>query len=102
MSITTPIGVITEDGRLVLPSVISAQTLRSKNYRKLKDPLPEEILVDCSQVEECDSTAIAALIWLLKEVTRQNKRITWQNMPEQMRRLVDLYDLNHTDLIHAP
>ncbi len=93
----TPIGRI-ENGKIVLPAVLTAKVLRDSSYETLPE-LPKTLQVDCTFLERCDSTGIAALVWLLRQAVAQDCRVRWRYIDDSLRRLLTLYQLDTKELI---
>jgi phospholipid transport system transporter-binding protein len=50
-------------------------------------------IIDLSQVEDVDSSAVSMLLEWQREAARRRRRIDFVNMPEKLTSLVRLYDL---------
>ena len=93
----TPIGRI-ENDRLVLPSALTAQSLRDTAFTNLSE-LPRTLRVDLGALTHCDSAGIAALIWLLRQAVAKDCRISWHHIAAPLRQLLTLYQLDTKELI---
>ena len=51
-------------------------------------------IIDLSQVEDVDSSAVSMLLEWRREADRRKRRITFVNMPEKLKSLVQLYGLS--------
>jgi phospholipid transport system transporter-binding protein len=50
-------------------------------------------IIDLSQIENVDSSAVSMLLEWQREAGRRKRSITFVNMPEKLKSLVRLYDL---------
>ena len=50
-------------------------------------------IIDLSQVEDVDSSAVSMLLEWQREAGRRKRRLIFVNMPEKLKNLVQLYDL---------
>lgn len=51
-------------------------------------------IIDLSQIEDVDSSAVSMLLEWQREADRRKRRITFVNIPEKLTNLVQLYDLS--------
>jgi phospholipid transport system transporter-binding protein len=58
-----------------------------------------EVTLDLSQVTEVDSTAVSLLLEWRRAARRENRRITYVNLPENLKSLAALYGV--TELIEG-
>lgn len=76
---------LADDGRLLLTGELSMGTvpiLLKQGY--LQDRSDAEIRVDLQGVERADSAGVALLIEWQRTASRQQRRISFQNIPPQM------------------
>lgn len=50
-------------------------------------------IIDLSQIEDVDSSAVSMLLEWQREAGRRKRRITFVNMPGKLKNLVSLYNL---------
>ena len=74
--------------RLTLEQAVP--TLALVRSALLAQPGPAAVL-DASALRECDSSAVAVLLELRRELQQQGKTLQLQNGPQRLRELVSLY-----------
>ena len=52
-------------------------------------------IIDLSQVEDVDSSAVSMLLEWQRELGRRKRRLIFVNMPEKLKTLVQLYGLSN-------
>lgn len=93
----TPLGKI-ENARLTVIGDLTIKTLGQARFQRLPK-LPQKLQVDCGGITHCDSTGVAALVWLLQQGQKQHCTIVWQHIPVPVERLLALYQLDDEELI---
>ncbi len=82
------------DQRAILPERLTLEqavpTLAQMRSALLAQPGPAAVL-DASALRECDSSAVAVLLELRRELQQQGKTLQLQNGPQRLRDLVALY-----------
>ena len=82
------------DRRASLPERLTLEqavpTLAQMRSALLAQPGPTAVL-DASALRECDSSAVAVLLELRRELQQQGKSLQLQNGPQRLRDLVSLY-----------
>ncbi|UJF24557.1 STAS domain-containing protein [Suttonella sp. R2A3] len=58
----------------------------------------QAVLVDASALEAVDSIGVAALLRLHALAKAQNVNVTWRGIGEQLRALIQVYELDNTEL----
>jgi len=52
----------------------------------------EDLLIDLKEVGEVDSVTLALLIGIVRRMHFNGRSVRFSNLPEQMRKLIDLYE----------
>jgi phospholipid transport system transporter-binding protein len=82
------------DQRAALPERLTLEqavpTLAQMRSALLAQPGPVAVL-DAGALRECDSSAVAVLLELRRELQQQGKTLQLQNGPQRLRDLVALY-----------
>lgn len=87
---------LTENGNtLALSGVLDVKTAtailkKSQQFIKTK----QEAAIDFSKVAYADSAALALILHWRRQVKQQNTKITLKNIPEQIRRIAKLSELD--------
>jgi phospholipid transport system transporter-binding protein len=82
-----------EDGKLRLAGPITIQNVSAVLRRGTELLDAGDVLIDLEQVAEVDSSAVSMLLEWEREARRRNCRIRYAHMPENLRGLLQLYDV---------
>lgn len=72
---------------------VAGATLTALQKQLADEPGPE-VLVDASQLQDCDSSAVAVLLEVRRTLAAQGKSLQINNWPERLQALVTLYGVS--------
>lgn len=84
----------TQNGILSISGEVTVKTVNESLYRQFEQQcrLKDVHTLDFSQVTRADSACISLLLTALR---LQNKTMNTQQLPESVRALAELYEINH-------
>ena len=93
MSSVSREGVLTEGDKLRVGGSITIHNVVAMVEQGIASFDRGGEIVDLSQIENVDSSAVSMLLEWQREAGRRKRKITFVNMPEKLKNLVRLYDL---------
>jgi phospholipid transport system transporter-binding protein len=73
-------------------TIRNASQVLAESASRFTDP---QLVVDLSGVTEVDSAAVSLLLEWRRAATRENRRVEFVNLPDNLRSLADLYGVSH-------
>jgi phospholipid transport system transporter-binding protein len=90
-----------EGNRLQVSGRMTMDTIGASFVEAMQPPEGKDWMVDLAQVEAADSAAVSMLLSWLRNAQRHEAKLTFVNVPENLRSLAELYgvadalSLNH-------
>ncbi|NCX96870.1 MAG: STAS domain-containing protein [Chitinophagia bacterium] len=75
-------------------TVSTVQTLRDSLLSRIKNNQIKKVVVDLSEVENCDTSGIVLLIDVQKQCQRYSKDLQLINTPQKISDLADFYEVD--------
>ena len=91
-----------EGGRLRVSGRLTMDTIGASFYEAIRPLEGKEWIVDLSEVEAADSSAVSLLLGWIRNAQRHDANLSFINIPDNLRSLADLYGvaaalpLNHS------
>jgi phospholipid transport system transporter-binding protein len=91
-----------EGNRLQVSGRMTMDTIGASFEEAMQPPEGKDWMVDLAQVEAADSAAVSMLLSWLRNAQRHEAKLTFVNVPENLRSLAELYgvadalSLNHS------
>ena len=94
---------IERDGdALKLSGPVDNQTVSALLADLSREIGPNGLILDFAGVERVDSTAVSLLLHLQRQANASNARLTFRSMPDGLKALIHLYDVDHLICNCAP
>jgi len=83
-----------DKGRFVVSGTISFDTAPDlmKQAKRLFAPF-DSVVVDFSDVDNCNSAGLAVVLEIVKQMRQQNKSVCFQSLPEQIHTFARAYSI---------